>query len=176
LFYLNQEDDKIGQIMLNQILLEIAPRTTDTVKLKQLNEEILPQNKLQFSISPYLAPEENLSDFIATGPGSLEKNKSVKRLPQPIMYSIDPMPQKIKIESIQSDARDQALLGDPYDIRLKLSVLEDIKMTSLQATFKSFTTAPLFDGSEEAGLDRLTERSFGDVAAQEGMMDIDLTQ
>ena len=25
-FYLNQEDDQIGQIMLNQILLEVAPK------------------------------------------------------------------------------------------------------------------------------------------------------
>lgn len=51
------------------------------------------------------------------------------------MYTIDPMPHKVKIESIQSDAKDQALLGDPYDIKLKLSILEDVKLSSLKAIF-----------------------------------------
>ena len=71
----------------------------------------------------------------ATGSNPRVKTRFVKRLPPPIMYSIEPLPQKIKIEAIQSDSKVQALLGDPYDIKLRLSVLEDIKLKSLKAIF-----------------------------------------
>ena len=122
LFYLNHEDDQIGQIMLNQLLLEVAPR-----KFANLIDDAAekPQNKLFFSISPYLAPEESLID-ITPSTSSQPKTRQIKRLPPPIMYSIEAMPHKIKIESVLSDTKEQALLGDPYDIKLKMSILEDV--------------------------------------------------
>jgi hypothetical protein len=64
------------------------------------------QNKLFFSISPYLAPEESLLD-ISSPIGQKSSNKrKVKRLPPPIMYSIEPLPQKIRVDAILSDAKD----------------------------------------------------------------------
>jgi len=60
------------------------------------------QNLLCFSISPYLAPQENLLDLESqsTSISGKKEAKVLKRLPPPIMYSIDPMPHKIKIEAI----------------------------------------------------------------------------
>ena len=72
--------------MLNQILLEVAPKIIGGI-IETGEATALPQNKLFFSISPYLAPQENLLDL---APGSLKN--SVKRLPPPIMYSIEPLP------------------------------------------------------------------------------------
>ena len=105
MFYLNQEDDQIGQIMLNQLLLEVAPKKA--AGIIETGEAVpLPQNKLHFSISPYLAPEESLLALSPGGAGAANKAKRVKRLPPPIMYSIEPLPQKIQIEAVQSDAKD----------------------------------------------------------------------
>ncbi len=126
--------------MLNQILLEIAPKKVASGIIDVGSDaQAPPQNTLCFSISPYLAPVENLLDLGTTESSSVGgvqlKKKVLKRLPPPIMYTIDPMPHKVKIESIQNDAKDQALLGDPYDIKLKLSILEDVKLSSLKAIF-----------------------------------------
>ena len=99
----------------------------------------------------------------------------MKRYPLPIMYSIEPMPQKIKVEAIQSDAKDQALLGDPYDLKLRLSKVEDVKLRSLKAIFKKFATEPA--GREEGLGDDADQLSQSDASsAQEGMVDVDLSQ
>ena len=113
----------------------------------------LPQNKLYFSILPYLAPEESLLDLApASGATNSRKTRQAKRLPPPIMYSIEPLPQKIRIEAIQSDAKDQALLGDPYDIKLRLEILENIKLRSLKAIFKKFHAVPLNRARDDSAL------------------------
>ena len=151
--------------MLNQILLVVAPKVVGDL-LETGEATALPQNKLHFSISPYLAPKENLLDL---SPGSLKNN--IKRLPPPIMYSIEPLPQKIKIEAIQSDAKDQALLGDPYDIKLKLGILEDIKLRSLKAIFKNFSTSA--SSADEQSFVSGAEHDSN--TTQEGMVDIDLS-
>ena len=98
-FYLNHEDDQIGQIMLNQIMLEVAAKKTQFMDTEEATSPP-PQNKLYFSISPYLAPETNLLDL------NNSSKRQLKRLPPPIMYSIQPLPHKIKIDAIQSDAKD----------------------------------------------------------------------
>ena len=88
------------------------------------------------------------------------------------MYTIEPLPQKIKIEAIQSDAKDQALLGDPYDIKLRLAILEDVKLRSLKAIFTKFSTEPTRGGMDDvAQLDE--SRTRNDTA--EGMVDVDLS-
>lgn len=90
--------------MLNQILLEVAPKKLGEI-IETGTASVPPQNKLLFSISPYLAPVESLVDLSAPGgQGSLKS--TVKRLPPPIMYTIEPLPQKINIEAIQTDAKD----------------------------------------------------------------------
>ena len=40
------------------------------------------------------------------------KRGLIKRLPPPIMYKIEPMPEKIDLEIIKDRSKDQALLGD----------------------------------------------------------------
>ena len=54
--------------MLNQILLEIAPKKK-SFGIMELEEHATPpaQNRLFFSISPYLAPEESLIDLSPVG-------------------------------------------------------------------------------------------------------------
>ena len=76
--------------MLNQLLLEVAPKKLGEI-IETENAPVLPQHKLFFSISPYLAPQENLVDLSAPGSSSSLKT-SVKRLPPPIMYTIEPLP------------------------------------------------------------------------------------
>lgn len=87
--------------MLNQILLVVAPKkSASSIIDSQKDQATQVQNLLCFSISPYLAPQENLLDLDSQSTNGKKKVKVLKRLPPPIMYSIDPMPHKIKIESI----------------------------------------------------------------------------
>ena len=78
-FYLQEEDNQIGEIILNQIVLELAPKLT--AAMDNLGSLQAPQicNKLLFSISPYLAPEVSLIELS-------QKTQVIKRLPPPIMY------------------------------------------------------------------------------------------
>ena len=98
------------------------------------------------------------------------------------MYSIEAMPHKIKIESVLSDSKEQALLGDPYDIKLKMSILEDVHLKSLKAYFINFSTSQPKDGSAEAQMDgvRSADHSEMDMMASAvqhgGMVDVDLSQ
>ena len=87
------------------------------------------------------------------------------------MYSIEPLPQKIKIEAIQTDSKDQALLGDPYDIKLRLSILEDVKLRSLKAIFKKFTTTSSADITNKSDYYDANDQT----AADSGMVDVDLS-
>ena len=59
------------------------------------------------------------------------------------MYSIEPLPQKIRVDAILSDAKDQALLGDPYDIKLRLTKLENVHLKKLEAVFVKFDALSL---------------------------------
>lgn len=78
--------------MLNQIMLEVAPKKAANIIVDTGDVVPLPQNKLFFSISPYLAPEDSLIDLSTSNTHSTNKKRLVKRLPHPIMYSIDPLP------------------------------------------------------------------------------------
>lgn len=82
-------------------MLEVAPKK-DAGIIETGESTALPQNKLFFSISPYLAPEESLLDLgpASTSSSAMKDSRPVKRYPLPIMYSIEPMPQKIKVEAI----------------------------------------------------------------------------
>ena len=107
----------------------------------------------------------------AAGAADSGLKNTVKRLPPPIMYSIEPLPQKIKIEAIQTDSKDQALLGDPYDIKLRLSILEDVKLRSLKAIFKKFTTTSSADITNKSDHYDANDQT----AADSGMVDVDLS-
>ena len=67
----------------------------------------------------------------------------MKRLPPPIEYNIEPLPDKIQVDVERGASKDQALLGDPYDLKLRLSKVEDVKLRSLKAIFKKFATEPV---------------------------------
>ena len=68
-----------------------------------------------------------------------KKKGLIKRLPPPIMYKIEPMSEKIDLEVIQDKAKDQALLGDQYDIKVIFHKKDNIKLKSLSAVFLNFT-------------------------------------
>ena len=80
-------------------MLELAPKLT--AAMDNLGSLQAPQicNKLLFSISPYLAPEESLIELS-------QKAQVIKRLPPPIMYKIEPLPDKISVEVERGDSRE----------------------------------------------------------------------
>ena len=86
-------------IRLNQIRLELAPALT--AAMENLGSVQAPKicNKLIFSISPYLAPEVSLIELS-------QKTQQVKRLPPPIMYNIEPLPDKIAVEVERGGSKD----------------------------------------------------------------------
>ena len=79
--------------MLNQIMLEVAPKKGTSSAIDDVKTDQLHQHKLFFSISPFLAPEESLLD-LGSGDrvGGSKVKRGLKRLPPPIMYSIEPLP------------------------------------------------------------------------------------
>ena len=64
------------------------------------------------------------------------------------MYNIEPLPDKIQIDVEKGASKDQALLGDPYEIKIKFEKKDNIKLKSLQAVFMDFSTLPV--GYEDA--------------------------
>ena len=114
----------------------MAPKKQPSFIETEEHKEI-PQNKIILSISPFLAPEEPLLRL--DQPEKKGKRGEIKRLPPPIMYSIEPMPEKIATEVVKSEAKEQALLGDQYDLQIKFSKQDNIKLKSLKAKFVSFT-------------------------------------
>ena len=56
------------------------------------------------------------------------------------MYHIDPLPDKIAVSVERPVSKDQALLGDPYEIKIKFEKKDNIKLKSLEAVFVDFYT------------------------------------
>ena len=54
-FYLDQEDNMIDDIMLNQILIELAPVKKNLIDENYETTEV-PHHELILSLSPFLAP------------------------------------------------------------------------------------------------------------------------
>ena len=67
----------------------------------------------------------------------------MKRLPPPIEYNIEPLPDKIQVDVERGASKDQALLGDPYEIKIKFEKKDNIKLKSLAAVFMDFSTLPV---------------------------------
>ena len=55
------------------------------------------------------------------------------------MYHIEPMPEKISLDIVKDRSKDQALLGDQYDIQINFNKKDNIKLKSLSAIFVNFT-------------------------------------
>lgn len=77
-----ESNDMFEFVMLNEINLELA----STIK-EDSSEGTSNGLDLKFSLSPYLAPIE-----VVTGEPTLKK-----RLPPPILYKVDSLPQKIDL-------------------------------------------------------------------------------
>ena len=146
-------------------MLELAPKLT--AAMDNLGSLQAPQicNKLLFSISPYLAPEVSLIELS-------QKAQVIKRLPPPIMYQIEPLPDKISIEVERGDSREQALLGDPYEIKIKFAKKDNIKLESLEAVFMDFSTLPgAFDESQSVHSSMTAYSGFQDESLTHGVPD-----
>lgn len=108
-FYVDNDENSIGFIMLNEISLELHADET--------------QNELKFSIRPYLAPE-------SCAPGEVACRK---RLPPPIMYKVTALPQRIDVETSSGGPRNQALLGNDYTLNFRVKPHADILLKSVSA-------------------------------------------
>jgi hypothetical protein len=81
-------------------------------------------HELSFIIRPYLIPPQSLIEFEAN-----EKRKPV-RVKEPIRFNIQPMPSKINFKIQLDENKDQALLGDFYDVYVVMAP-EDITITEM---------------------------------------------
>ena len=79
-FYLEKEDNQIGCVMLNQIILNIAQGEIGGTHS---------QNHIAFSLLPFLTP-----DILPEGH---DKKRCLKRLRKPVMYDIEPLPDKLEV-------------------------------------------------------------------------------
>jgi hypothetical protein len=75
---LEKEDNQIGCVMLNQIILNVASGEIGVTQS---------QNLIAFSLLPFLTPDD-LSE-------NHQKSRILKKLRKPVMYDIEPMPDKI---------------------------------------------------------------------------------
>ena len=80
-------------------MLELAPKLTAAIENLGSLQAPLPCNKLTFSISPYLAPEVSLIELS-------QSTQQVKRLPPPILYNIEPLPDKIQVDVEKGASKD----------------------------------------------------------------------
>lgn len=77
-FYLDKEDNQIGCVMLNQLVLNLATSSgTHT------------ENRVAFSLMPYLTPTDVFD--------SKTNKKGFKRIRKHVMFDIDPLPDKIGV-------------------------------------------------------------------------------
>ena len=97
-------------IQLNELLLDISK-----------NEGT--RHDLAFLVKPYLQPQDDLLEINET------KRKPV-RIKEPIMFNIEPMPQKMKFRFEFDENRDQALLGDYYNVLVTMEP-EDVTITDV---------------------------------------------
>lgn len=81
--------------MLNQIELNLAAGS-DTVS----------ENQITFSLMPYLTPDDAFDEKT--------NKRGFKRLRKPVMYDIEPMPDKIEVTFEKGDLQEQAFIGDAY--------------------------------------------------------------
>ena len=79
---------------------------------------------MSFSLLPYLTP----SDVFESKP----IKKGLKRIRKPVMYDIEPMPDKIEVQLDAGDQQDQAFIGDPYCLNVTIAQRENVKLRSLR--------------------------------------------
>lgn len=73
---------------------------------------------------PYLTPNDVFD--------SKKNKKGFKRIRKPVMYDIEPMPDKIQVSFDSGDQKDQAFIGDPYCLKIKVQKLENVKLKTLR--------------------------------------------
>jgi hypothetical protein len=85
------------------------------------------------------------------------------------------LPDKISIEVERGDSREQALLGDPYEIKIKFAKKDNIKLESLEAVFMDFSTLPgAFDesqGMHPSAHSSIAQSTFQDAYANPGAIE-----
>lgn len=72
---------------------------------------------MAISIQPYYKPKEDLIEVNST-------TKKLKRVREPIMFSIEPMPSKVNFKLTMDANKDQALLGDIYEVIVDIETEE----------------------------------------------------
>lgn len=120
-------------IILNQIILELAPLNAEKEQLRQV----------KFSILPYLKPDEKLLDM------QCNSSRKPMKLQDPITYNVEPMPHKIKFRFETDENKEQALIGDSYSVRVGFEP-EQIVLKSLKVQIMSVNSEPLIEDKKLA--------------------------
>lgn len=113
-FYVDQE---------NSLL---ANKQQMTVKFNEIKLKICGPKHIDFNfcVKPFLAPTP------------AEQLKQVKRLNAEVYYSVIKLPHKVKAE-ITTETKEQALVGDPFRVKIRLLKDSDILLTEIRAKISS---------------------------------------
>mmetsp|Transcript_24718 Transcript_24718/g.17412 ORF Transcript_24718/g.17412 Transcript_24718/m.17412 type:complete len:208 (-) Transcript_24718:1611-2234(-) len=150
-FYVkHQPNDSMEFIILNQIILELAPLSADKKQLRQV----------KFSILPYLKPDEKLLELQPIS------NRKLQKLQDPITYNVEPMPHKIKFRFETDENKEQALIGDSYNVKVGFEP-EQIVLKSLKIQIMSVNSETLIEDKRSNNL--AMKSSMVDVSLSTGM-------
>jgi hypothetical protein len=109
--------------MLNQLVLNLATSSgTHT------------ENRVAFSLMPFLTPNEVYD--------SKSNKKGFKRIRKHVMFDIDPLPDKISIGFNTGHQGDQAFIGDPYNLKIKIDRKEQVTLKSLNMIVLDIISGP----------------------------------
>lgn len=97
------------------------------IEIEQPNPE---KNVIAFSMIPYLQPQDELLD-LSSATSAVKCLKKV-RLKEPIQFNLEQMPSKINFRFELDENKEQALLGDYYQVIACLEPEEDIEIQEIQ--------------------------------------------
>jgi hypothetical protein len=113
--FISKENYQLNRdlISFNELIIELAPPNA------------LSDVRLQFTMKPYLKPQEELLDLTI---GQTTQVRRPVRLREPITFNIEPMASKVKFRFEVDENKDQALVGDFYHLMVNFEQDEDITL------------------------------------------------
>ena len=69
--------------------------------------------------------------------------KGFKRIRKPVMYDIEPLPEKIAVDFFTGDQGEQAFIGSPYKLKVKFTRKEQVAFKSLKMVVLDIVSTPM---------------------------------
>lgn len=98
-------------------------------QVQQQEDDEEKNHRLSFSLLPYLKPQEELLDI---GTSAKSSKFFKKKLREQIMFSIEPIPLKMNFQFAFDENRDQAFIGDNYEVLIDILPDNDITITEMK--------------------------------------------